>query len=128
LDDYAFFANGLIALNQATGEARWLDAARQLTDKQIELFGDARGGGFFFTSKDHEELIARSKGGADGALPAGNSVAAENLVYLARQAKEPKYLALAEKTIIARAAMIKEHPLAFPRMSHSLTLLRAERK
>jgi uncharacterized protein YyaL (SSP411 family) len=124
LDDYAFLANGLIALHQATADARWLEAAKQLTDKEIELFWDDRDGGFFFTSKDHEELIARSKGPTDGALPSGNSVSAENLLELSRQWKEPKYRERAEKTIAARAGVLKEYPQAFPRMFTVLARLR----
>jgi len=38
LVDYAFLVDGLIALHRATGDPRWLEAARKLTDKQIELF------------------------------------------------------------------------------------------
>ncbi len=134
LDDYAFFVDGLIALHRAssadkaTGEKRWLDTARQLTDKMIELHGDARDGGFFFTSGDHESLIARSKGPSDGALPSGNSVAADNLVYLGAALKEPKYLEQAEKTITARGAMLRNAPLAYPRMLTALAALEEARK
>ncbi len=123
LDDYAFLVDGLIGLHRATGEKRWLDTARQLTDKMLELHGDARNGGFFFTSGDHESLIARSKGSSDGALPSGNSVAADNLVYLGTALKEPKYFQQAEKTIAARGAMLKSQPLGFPRMFAVLTAL-----
>ena len=105
LDDYAFFVNGLIALHRASGEKRWLITAGKITDKQIELFWDERDGGFFFTSSDHEALIARSKGPNDGARPSGNSVAAENLVYLGKTLKQPKYLEFAEKTIAARSGV-----------------------
>ena len=107
-----------------SARSRWLEAARQLTDKQIELFWDDRDGGFFFTSKDHEGLIARSKGPSDGALPSGNSVSAENLLGLSRQLKVPKYREQAEKTIAARAGVLKEYPQAFPRMFTVLARLR----
>ncbi len=127
LDDYAFLADGLIALHRATGQKRWLETARKLTDKMIELHGDKRHGGFFFTSGDHESLIARSKGGSDGALPSGNSVAAGNLVYLAGALKEPKYLELAEKTITSRGSVLKTFPQAYPRMFAALESLEAAR-
>src|SRR6185312_536055 len=84
LDDYAFLVDGLIALHQATGEARWLQAAEELTATQIEQFWDAEEGGFFFTSNDHEELLARSKDPADSVTPSGNAVTAGNLVYLSQ--------------------------------------------
>ncbi len=40
---------------------RWFDAARETADSMIERFADEENGGFFTTSSDHEELIARRK-------------------------------------------------------------------
>jgi uncharacterized protein YyaL (SSP411 family) len=44
---------------------------------------DDLGGGYFKTADDGEKLLAREKPGSDGAIPAGNSVAALNLLRLA---------------------------------------------
>ncbi|MDA7978152.1 MAG: thioredoxin domain-containing protein [Pirellulales bacterium] len=117
LDDYAYFVEGLIALHRATGEQRWLDEADALTNKQIELFGDDNRGGFFYTSEDHEALIARSKGRADNVRPGGNSVAASNLVYLADQLNKPKYLDRALATLQSYSATFSGAPAALPRMA-----------
>ncbi len=57
LDDYAFLADGLIALHRATDETKWLEAADELTQLQIKYFWDEQDGGFFFTSGDHETLM-----------------------------------------------------------------------
>ena len=46
LDDYAFLVDGLIALHQATGDQRWLEAADALTQAQIAVLG-RRSGGLF---------------------------------------------------------------------------------
>ncbi len=43
LADYAFLVHGLLALHEATGEARWLDAAAELTREQIARLGDEEG-------------------------------------------------------------------------------------
>jgi uncharacterized protein len=83
LEDYAFYADGLLALYQATGALRWLEEAKALADKMIEEFWDEEEGGFFYTGKSHEELIVRSKDYLDNATPSGNSVAAEVLLQLA---------------------------------------------
>ncbi len=120
LEDYAFFVDGLIALHEATGETKWLDAAGELTAKQTELFWDEEGGGFFYTAKDHEALIARSKGPVDGAIPSPNSVATTNLVYLAKKQSKPEYLELARKTIQSHAAIIERAPAALPWMLTAL--------
>jgi uncharacterized protein YyaL (SSP411 family) len=116
LDDYAFLVEGLLALHRATGEAEWLDAADKLTKKQIELFADERGG-FYFTSDDHESLLARGKNPADGALPAGNTVAVGNLLYLAEHRNTPEYATLARNTASATAAHVERSPTLAPRMA-----------
>ena len=61
LDDYAFLVRGLLGLYQATGENQWLDSARTLTDKMIQLFWDDRNGGFYYTKADAKHLIVRTK-------------------------------------------------------------------
>jgi uncharacterized protein YyaL (SSP411 family) len=128
LNDYAFFTYGLIALHRATGEEKWLQAAAKITAKQIELFADPRGGGFFFTSKDHETLIARAKEPIDGAVPAGNSVAAGNLIYLAQGTQQPDWLTLAEKSIQSTAGLLEQAPAAAPWMAMNVAELLDARK
>jgi uncharacterized protein YyaL (SSP411 family) len=91
LDDYAFVIDGLLALHDATSDVKWLRAAKQLQDDQLKLFRDEAGGAFFFTSHDHEELLARTKNCYDGVLPAGNSVSARNLTKLAKLTGEKRY-------------------------------------
>ena len=51
LEDYAFLVHGLLRLHAATGEPRWLDQARGLTDRMIADFSDPQEGGFFFTAR-----------------------------------------------------------------------------
>jgi len=123
LNDYAFLTDGLIRLHRATGDQRWLDAAAELTQKQIELFADETGGGFFFTSSDHEALLARGKELVDNALPAGNSVAAHNLIFLAGAKQKPDYLPLAEKAIAATVVATQSSPSAAPWMMTAIPAL-----
>src|ERR1700730_435147 len=61
LEDYAYLSEGFLALFTATHEPRWQEAARALIDQQIRLFWDEQSKGFYFTSKDHEDLIARNR-------------------------------------------------------------------
>lgn len=120
LDDYVFLADGLIALHQATGERVWLDEAARLLDLTIEWFWDEQGGGFFFTSRDHEQLVARSKIAHDGATPAGNSVAAADLVYLATALARPDYAQRAEKTIQSSLLATRGSLVAAPQTAAAL--------
>ncbi len=125
LDDYAFLADGLIALYSATGDRQWLDAADALTTKQIELFWDEEDGGFYFTSHDHEALIARGKDPVDSAIPSGNSVSVDNLVFLARELERADYRDRARQTLQASAGKFREFPAAMPRMARALAALLA---
>lgn len=84
LDDYAFLAWGLIELYEATFDPDFLSEALKLTSQMRELFWDEEKGGFYFTGRDAEELVARPKEIYDGAIPSGNSVAALNILRLAR--------------------------------------------
>jgi uncharacterized protein YyaL (SSP411 family) len=123
LNDYAFLAEGLIRLHRATNDPKWLDAAASVTAKQIELFADEEGGGFFFTSDDHETLLARAKELVDGALPAGNSVSAWNLIFLAGAKHKPEYLPLAQKTISATVIVTQNSPAASTLMMTAIPAL-----
>jgi len=116
IDDYACFIQGLLAIHRATGEQPWLDKAVVLQKKQDDLFWDEKEGGYFFTSSDHEALLARAKRPNDGAMPSGNSVSAENLMYLAAKTKEKAYRERARKTAISASAVIEALPGSSPRM------------
>jgi uncharacterized protein YyaL (SSP411 family) len=82
LEDYAFLIDGLLTLYETSGEQRWFNEARSLTDRMIEEFWDQETGGFYFTGRSHEDLIVRSKDYFDNATPSGNSVAAGVLLRL----------------------------------------------
>ena len=90
LDDYAFLAEGLLALHRAAGEEQWLAEARRICDEMILRFRDPEGGGFFF-SEGGADLIARSTTGTDSALPSPNAVAAVCLLQVARETGDSSY-------------------------------------
>lgn len=125
LVDYAFLVDGLLGLHEATGEKRWLQQADQLMQLQLKLFWDAERGGFFFTSEDHESLLARSKNPLDGARPSGNSVSTQNLIYLGTALKNEKYLDHAEKTVQSISGMLAAAPAAATRMTVAVGQLRS---
>ena len=110
LDDYAFVIDGLLALHDATDDARWFKAAKELQDDQLKMFRDETGGGFFFTSHHHEELLARTKNCYDGVLPAGNSVSARNLIKLAKLTGEQRYLDEARTIVELFASNLEQAP------------------
>ena len=113
--DYACLIDGLISLHRATGKSKWIEAADRLQRKQNELFW-ADSGGYYYTSKDHEVLLARSKRSIDNVMPSGNSVSAGNLYYLGEQLKRDDYKTKAKETVLSASAILTRAPYAAPRM------------
>jgi uncharacterized protein YyaL (SSP411 family) len=88
LEDHGDVVDGLLALHAATGERRWLDAARPLADAVVERFHDPDRG-FSDTPLDAPDPLLHSALGstehrtadpADNAYPSGPSAAAHALV------------------------------------------------
>jgi uncharacterized protein YyaL (SSP411 family) len=113
LEDHAYLVEALIRLYEATLEVRWFDAARETADSMIERFADEENGGFFTTSSDHEELIARRKDVGDHPIPAGNSSAAYGLLRLAALTGERAYEDHAIGAIRLFLPAAAQHPDAF---------------
>jgi uncharacterized protein len=113
LEDHAFLVEALLRLYEATLEVRWFDAARETADSMIARFADDERGGFFTTSNDHEELIARRKDVGDHPIPSGNSSAAFALLRLAALTGESAYEERAVGTMRLFAPAAAQHPDAF---------------
>jgi hypothetical protein len=120
LEDYAYVIHGLLNLYDATGEKRWLDEARKLTDVLMKWYADPDRGGFYYTAHDHEKLFARAKDSYDGAQPSGNGVQTRNLIRLTHGTGDPKYREFATKTIKLFAGVLKSNPSSVPGMAQAL--------
>ena len=122
LDDYAFLTAGLIHLYEATHDIDWLKQAMALDKILARYFEDTENGGFFMTSVDHENLIAREKPKHDGALPSGNAVATMNLLRLGAFTSIPDYLARAEKAFKAFSGTLSANPTAMAELQLALDI------
>jgi hypothetical protein len=116
LDDYALFAQGLLDLYEAQFDLRDLELAIRLTEKQMELFEDPVQGAFFASAADDASLVMRVKEDYDGAEPSGNSVAAMNLLRLARFTNRADFRESAERTLAAFASRLAAAPATLPQM------------
>ncbi|OAI51896.1 thioredoxin [Planctomycetaceae bacterium SCGC AG-212-F19] len=116
LEDYAYFVNALVSVYEATFAPRWLEAAVQLSDIMIDQFWDTTQAGFFFTGKDHEELIARVKDAHDSSTPSGNAMAVTALLRLAELTGRGDFREKAEKTLRASRPLLEKSPLAAGQM------------
>jgi uncharacterized protein YyaL (SSP411 family) len=115
LEDYAFYADGLLALYEASGEVRWLEEAQAIADTMLREFWDEQAGGFFYTGKSHEELIVRSKDYFDNATPSGNNVAADVLLRLSVLTGNDDYRQRAETVLRILGEPLMRYPSAFGR-------------
>ena len=110
LDDYAFLLDAGLELLQA----RWRDGDLtfliELAETLLDRFEDKTGGGFFFTSDDHEQLIHRPKPASDEAIPSGNGVAAQALLRLGHLLGAAHYLDAAHNTLAALYRDIERYP------------------
>ncbi len=113
LDDYAFLVWGLIELYEATFKLEYLKEALALNEEMLRLFWDEEEGGLFFNGSDGEKLITRPKELYDGAMPSGNSVAAHNLVRLARLTGSDELTQRAEAQLKAFAGTVMGYPPGF---------------
>jgi uncharacterized protein YyaL (SSP411 family) len=120
LEDHAFLLEALLALYEATFETHWFSEARVLAETMTERFGDPERGGFYSTSSDHEELIARRKEVGDHPIPSGNSSAAMGLLRLGALTGESHYEEAGSGIFALFGKPAVEHPDAFAHMLRAL--------
>jgi uncharacterized protein YyaL (SSP411 family) len=131
LEDYAFMADGLISLYEASGQFRvrrdpseFLLAARGLAERLTLDFG-GEDGAFHATGRQHEELLVRRRDGNDGALPSANAVAARALVRLGQHFGRSDWTELGVAAIEAHASTLLRAPRAFATSLNVLERARA---
>jgi uncharacterized protein YyaL (SSP411 family) len=120
LEDHAFLVEALLTLYEATFEPRWFQAARATADTMIERFADAEQGGFFQTSSDHEQLVARRKELDDNPIPSGASSAAFGLLRLAALTGEASYEDLAVGVLQLAGTFAPRFPQGFGHLLQAL--------
>ena len=125
LHDYTYLVAGLLQLYQASHDPKWLKWATELTQKQMELFWN-EDGGYFFDSVDDPTLKVRMRAEYDGAEPAGNSVAALNLLLLGQLRNNPQWLEQTRRLIESFSDTINQYPPALPLMLTAWKRLRTK--
>jgi uncharacterized protein YyaL (SSP411 family) len=123
IEDYAFLVWGLTELYEATFDIRYLREAVALNDLMLKHFWDDTSGGLFLTADDGEKLLARGKEIYDGAIPSGNSVAALNLVRLARLTGKTEYEERAQEIMKAFSGVVNQGASSFSMLMQALDFL-----
>jgi uncharacterized protein len=112
LDDHAFVARGLVDLYECAFTPRYLEEAVALARRAIARFAGPSGT-WYFTSDDHEPLLARTVSRWDGALPSGAGVLVETLFRLAAHTEDEALREAAERTLSGMAPLVARQPSAF---------------
>jgi uncharacterized protein len=120
LEDHAFLLEALITLYEASFDPRWYSEARALADTIVERFADDENGGFFETSVDHEQLLARRKDLEDHPIPSANASAAYGLLRLAALTGEAQYEERAVGVLRLLHELAAKHPNAFGHLLQAL--------
>ena len=107
--DYGDLAEGLLALHQATGHPRWLEAAGDLLEVALRRFAD-RAGGFYDTADDADRLLARPKDPTDGVEPSGQSAIAGALCTYAALTGSARHREAAEAAVATAAGLARQAP------------------
>ena len=120
-EDYAFFIQALIDLYETTLEVSWLAEADDLNRAMVDQFWDGKSGGFFYTGRENERLIAQSKNPYDNAVPSPNSIAVLNLIRLGTLTGDESLKEKAEQTLQLFSGFFSTHPSGFSQMLSGLS-------
>jgi len=111
LSDQAQYGLGLLALFEATGEAGWLEAARQLVEAILTQFKEPDGA---FRDALDSRLPVMARDAYDGPYPSGSASAAELLFRLAALYERPDWHQAALSVMEFYAQSLSRNPFGFP--------------
>jgi uncharacterized protein YyaL (SSP411 family) len=129
LDDYAFYAESLLSIIAYVdfhypGESKiYLERCESIAQSVMTHFSDDFTLGYFFTSNDHENLIARKKEWWDNATPSGNAAMLHVLSSLYYITVNPIYEEAFGNLRQGYTGLIARNPHGVP---HALSALMAE--
>ncbi len=113
LDDYSYYVDACIHLQEITADEKYLHSAKKITEYIFENFHDKKTGFFFFTKESQEDIIVRKIEIYDGATPSANAVMAKNLLYLSLVFDKREWHEKAVFMIDSLKTIIKKHPGSF---------------
>lgn len=124
LEDYAYLAEGLLDLFEASAQTVYLENAKILAHKILEAFYDSEEGGFWTTPHSQWDLLVRFKAVYDGAVPAPYHVALSVLQRLFEKTGEAEWKKPLDHSIKAVLGSAEENPGGFQRFTLVLNHIR----
>ncbi len=120
--DHVFLISGLIELHAVAPEGGWLDWAMELQQQLDARFWDEERVGYVMRPGLNGETLLVIREDYDGAEPAPNHVAAENLLKLAALVDFPDYAVRAESLLRCGARVLEAQPFSAPVLLAALDL------
>jgi uncharacterized protein YyaL (SSP411 family) len=113
LEDHALLVDALVAVYEATWDARWVREAKSLADDLLAHFWDDGEGVFYDTASDAEALVVRPRDVFDNATPSGNSAAVMALLRLGELTGDARYREVAERVLAGMGELMARVPMGF---------------
>jgi uncharacterized protein YyaL (SSP411 family) len=113
LDDYAYFIQACIQLQEITGDSNYLIEAKEITNLVIQNFKQSDGSFFYYTNSTQTDIVTRKIDKYDSAIPSGNSVMADNLNYLSIVFDIKDWKNQSFQMILEMLPLIKRYPNSF---------------
>jgi uncharacterized protein YyaL (SSP411 family) len=124
-EDYACLAYGVLELFEATGDASWLEWARDLQAQLDDRFWDDVGGGWFSTTGDDGSVLLRMKEDYDGAEPSASAIAVATALRLVHLAPDAAVVSRIERTLARGGQALGQAARAVPFMVANLATYHA---
>jgi uncharacterized protein YyaL (SSP411 family) len=121
LDDAANLGDAMLTLYEATGEPRYFNEARSLSERIVAQHRDADGN-YFDTAADSEPLIIRPRTIDDNPVSAGQSVAAALFCRMHAFTGEERWYRCALEIIAPLVNVVTRAPLAVAGLAAAMEL------
>ena len=112
-DDYALVIEAMIKLFEVTGDIKYANWAKQLTDKVIADFYNADINLFNYSSNQAETLITVKVEINDDVIPSSNSVLAKNLIILGYFFSNNYYHHIADEMLFQMQHKVTSSPISY---------------
>lgn len=112
-EDYALLCEALTRLYEASGEEKYVLAAKQMLDACITRFYDPAAEAFYFKSRTDAQLVSSKIDFNDDVIPSSNSVLAKSLYVLGYLFDEPSYHTIADDLLKNVSKRLERNPGGF---------------
>jgi hypothetical protein len=123
LDDYANMARAALMLHEIHGGERYLQQARAWVATVEGQFADAERGGYYFSSAQATDVIARMRHANDNAVPSGNGVMVGVLTRLWLLTGDGAYGQRAEAVARSFSAQMSNQALAMTTLLNNVEFM-----